>query len=262
MGIISWGTQARRKFHFEKYLVTKYGKVVSTFAFDYRFHTATRPKIQALVIRNLRHGQDPISKRERSLSYGQTVSTPRRRFLVVVLGVVSRRSLRRASFNVAFKPRRSPISCNRRWNLAWKISFSPVVRRREFSPQTLEDDPVRYRRISRYFIRNRVASSRTFFLGSFYITRKSLILINPASRVPGNFLRIHFNKFLRIFPCGRNNEYLSRNIWYLIFLWSRYSGISRNFLRICRYKFFEDFLHKERLMISQNSMKTFMKLLF
>lgn len=83
--------------------------------------------------------------------------------------VVSLRSLRRASFNVAFKPRRSPISCNRRWNLAWKFLF--LVRRqggREFSTQTLGERPVRYRRISRYFIRNRVGtSSRGFFPEQF-----------------------------------------------------------------------------------------------
>lgn len=58
----------------EKYLVAKC-REVSGFHGSTIDSTYTNPEIQALVIRNLRHDQDPISRRERSLSYEQTVST-------------------------------------------------------------------------------------------------------------------------------------------------------------------------------------------
>lgn len=115
---------ARRKCHFEKYLVTKYEKW---------FPRCVRLSISHIRPKNPATRYPQLTPRIQFRRESVRCRTGRQYLRRVAVfwwwsSLVSRRSLRRASFNVAFKPRRSPISCNRRWNLAWKISFSSGTR--------------------------------------------------------------------------------------------------------------------------------------
>lgn len=115
---------ARRKCHFDKYLVTKYEKW---------FPRCVRLSISHIRPKNPATRYPQLTPRIQFRRESVRCRTGRQYLRRVAVfwwwsSLVSRRSLRRASFNVAFKPRRSPISCNRRWNLAWKISFSSGTR--------------------------------------------------------------------------------------------------------------------------------------